>query len=258
MRAHGTSLDRIDEFARDLVARNCNLIFAADPYAITAALKATNTVPVIGIDLESDPVASGWAHSLARPGGNLTGLFLDIPELGGKLIEFAREAVPGLSHLAVLWDKTIGGIQFDATAAAARAAGISLRSLPIRGLAEIYEALERATVEQSGALVMLSSPLFFNQRSQIADFALRKRLPTITLFTIFPKIGGLLAYGPNLASMFGRAAYYIDRVLSGANPGELPIERPTRFELVINLKTARTLGLTVPQSVLARADEVIE
>jgi len=257
-RFHGAALDRIDAFANELVALKCNAIFAGAPYGIQAVLKATNTIPVVGVDLESDPVASGWAQSLARPGGNLTGLFLDLPELGGKQIELLREAVPRLSHLAVLWDATIGMVQFRATELAAGAAKLTLQSLPIRRVEDVKDGFEEATRKRVDGIVVLSSPLILNQRSQIADLALSIRLPTISIFTSFPKVGGLMAYGPNLASMFKQAASYISRILSGAKLSELPIERPSKFELLINLKTAKALGLAVPPSVLARADEVIE
>jgi putative tryptophan/tyrosine transport system substrate-binding protein len=257
-RFHGGALDRIDEFAGELVALKCSVILAGTPYAIRAVMKATSTVPIVGIDLESDPVASGWVKSLARPGGNITGFFLDIPELGGKQIELVKEAVPSVARLGVLWDTTIGTVQFHATETASRPSGITLESFPIRGVDDIKDAVERAARQQVHGLVVLTSPLIFNQRSQIADLALKARLPTISLFNSFPKVGGLMAYGPNLASMFNQAASYVDRILSGANPGELPIERPSKFELVINLKTAKALDLTVPPTLLARADEVIE
>jgi putative ABC transport system substrate-binding protein len=251
-------LDRIDEFTSELVALKCSVILATAPYAVQAVMKATSKIPIVGIDLESDPVANGWVKSLARPGGNLTGFFLDIPELGGKQIELLKEAVPTVARLAVLWDATIGTVQFGATETAARPSGVTLESFPIRNVEDIKDAIERAARERVHGLVVLTSPLIFNQRSQIADLALKTRLPTISLFNSFPKVGGLMAYGPSLALMFKRAASYVDRILSGANPGELPIERPSKFELVINLKTAGALGLTVPPSLLARADEVIE
>jgi putative ABC transport system substrate-binding protein len=251
-------LDRIDEFTSELVALKCSVILATAPYAVQAVMKATSKIPIVGIDLESDPVANGWVKSLARPGGNLTGFFLDIPELGGKQIELLKEAVPTVARLAVLWDATIGTVQFGATETAARPSGVTLESFPIRNVEDIKDAIERAARERVHGLVVLTSPLIFNQRSQIADLALRTRLPTISLFNSFPKVGGLMAYGPSLALMFKRAASYVDRILSGANPGELPIERPSKFELVINLKTAGALGLTVPPTLLARADEVIE
>jgi len=251
-------LDRIDEFTSELVALKCSVILATAPYAVQAVMKATSTIPIVGIDLESDPVANGWVKSLARPGGNLTGFFLDIPELGGKQIELLKEAVPTVARLAVLWDATIGTVQFGATETAARPSGVTLESFPIRNVEDIKDAIERAARERVHGLVVLTSPLIFNQRSQIADLALKTRLPTISLFNSFPKVGGLMAYGPSLALMFKRAASYVDRILSGANPGELPIERPSKFELVINLKTAGALGPTVPPTLLARADEVIE
>ena len=257
-RFYGGALDRIDEFARDVVALKCSVILATGPYAIRAVMNATSTIPIVGIDLESDPVANGWVKSLARPGGNFTGFFLDIPELGGKQIELLKEAVPTITRLAVLWDATIGTVQFRATETAARPSGVTLESFPIRSVEDIENGIERAAREQLHGLVMLTSPLIFNQRSQIADLALKSTLPAISVFTSFPKVGGLIAYGPNLASMFKRAATYIDRILSGANPGELPIERPSKFELVINLKTAKALGLDVPWFLQQRADEVIE
>jgi putative tryptophan/tyrosine transport system substrate-binding protein len=257
-RFHGAALDRIDAFANELVGLKCKVIFAGAPYGIQAVLKATNTIPIVGVDLESDPVASGWAQSVARPGGNLTGLFLDLPELGGKQIELLREAAPRLSHLAVLWDVTIGKVQFRATEQAASAAKLTLQSLPIRRVDDVKDAFEEATRKRVDGIVVLSSPLILNRRSQIADLALSVRLPTISIFTSFPKAGGLMAYGPNLASMFKQAASYMSRILSGAKPSELPIERPSKFELVINFKTAKALGLNLPSLLQQLADEVIE
>jgi putative ABC transport system substrate-binding protein len=257
-RYHHDSLERIDEFARELVALKCSVIFAGGPYAIRAALKATSTIPIVGIDLESDPVANGWIKSFARPGGNFTGLFLDIPELGGKQIELLKNVVPTAVRLAVLWDATIGTLQFHATETAAHLSGVTLESFPIRNAEEIKGAVGRAAQERVHGMIVLTSPLIFNQRSQIADLTLKAGLPTISLFNFYPKVGGLMAYGPNLASMFKQAASYVGRILSGANPGELPIERPTKFELVINLKTAKALGLEVPGQLQQLADELIE
>ena len=257
-RFHGTAIDRLDEAARELVALKCNVIFASNPYAIQAVTKMTKTIPIVGVDLESDPVASGLAKSVARPGGNFTGFFLDIPELGGKQIELLMEAVPGVSRLAVLWDATIGEVQFRATETAPRPAGIMLQSLPIRREQDINDAIQQAVRDRANGLVVLSSPLIYQHRSQIGSIALNARLPTISLFNTFPKEGGLMAYGPDFPAIYTQAAGYVARVLAGANPGELPIQRPTKFELVISLKTARGLGLTVPPSLLTRADEVIE
>jgi len=203
-------------------------------------------------------VANGWVKSLARPGGNLTGLFLDIPELGGKQIELLKNVVPTLTRLAVLWDAAIGSLQFHATETAARSSGATLESFPFRTAEEINDAVNRAAQKHIDGMIVLTSPLIFNQRSQIADLALKARLPTISGFNLYPKVGGLMAYGPNFPSIFKRAASYVDRILSGANPGELPIERPAKFELVINFKTAKALGLQVPWQLQQLADEVIE
>jgi putative ABC transport system substrate-binding protein len=257
-RIYATMLDRLGEFARELIDLRCSVIVAAGPYAIRAVTRATSTVPVVGIDLESDPVAIGWAKSLSRPRGNLTGLFLDIPELGGKQIELLREAVPTFSHLGVLWDAAIGSVQFRATEAAARGAQIELHSLPIQRAEDIDTVFGRAVSERVDGVVILSSPLINRERLHIADLTLKNRLPTISLFTDFPKSGALMAYGPNLPDMYRRAAVYVDRILKGIKVIDLPIERPSRFELVINLKTAKALGLDIPPSLLARADEVIE
>jgi putative ABC transport system substrate-binding protein len=254
----GNMLDRIAEFTNELVALNCDVIFAAGPHNIQALMRATSTIPVVGIDLESDPVANGWASSIGRPGGHLTGLFLDLPDLGGKQIELLKDAVPTVSRLAFLWDSTVGLIQFHATEAAARTAGVAPLSLPIQRPEDFKDAFDRAASERAHAMVVLSSPLMFSQRSQIADLALKTHLPTISLFTLFPRSGGLMAYGPNFPEMWKRAATYGDRILKGAKAGDLPIERPSKFELVINLKTAKALGLEVPPMLLARADEVIE
>ena len=257
-RFHGTALERLDEVVRELVALKCSVIFASNPYAIQVVTKATKTIPIVGVDLESDPVASGLVNSVARPGGNFTGFFLDIPELGGKQIELLMEAVPAVSRLAVLWDATIGEVQFRATETAPRPAGITLQSLPIRRQQDINEAIQQAVRDQANGLVVLSSPLIYQHRSQIGSIALDARLPTISLFNTFPKEGGLMAYGPDFPAIYTQAAGYVARVLAGAKPGELPIQRPTKFELVINVKTAKALGLTIPPSLLTRADEVIE
>jgi putative tryptophan/tyrosine transport system substrate-binding protein len=257
-RYHHGSLERIDQFARELVALKCNVIIAAAPYGIRAVLKETNTIPTVGVDLESDPVVNEWAKSLARSGGNFTGLFLDMPELGGKQIDLLKNVVPTLTRLAVLWDAAIATLQFRATETAARSSGVALESLPFRNAEEVKDAIERALHEHVDGMIILTSPLIFNQRSEIADLALKGRLPTISAFNFYPKVGGLMAYGPSLTSMFKRTASYVDRILSGANPGELPIERPSKFELVVNLKTAKTLDLQVPWQLQQLADEVIE
>jgi putative tryptophan/tyrosine transport system substrate-binding protein len=257
-RIMGTDLDRADEISRELVALRSKVIFAGTPYAIRAALKATSTIPIVGVDLESDPVTSGLVKSIARPGGNFTGFFLDIPDLGGKQIELLMEAVKSVSRLAIVWDESIGSVQYHATETAPRPAGVTLQSLPIKRAEDFGPALERATHEQAQGLILLSSPLIFIQRQHIADMTLRAGMPTISLFTSFPKFGGMMAYGPNFPTLYKQAASYVARILAGANPGELPVQRPNKFELVVNLKTAKALGLDIPAMLLGRADEVIE
>ena len=254
----GNMLEQIDQFATELVALHCDLILAAGPYAIQALTKATSTIPLVAIDLESDPVANRWVASIARPGGNLTGFFLDLPELGGKQIELLKEVLPSLSRVAFLWDSTVGLIQFSATEVVARTARVEPLSLPIQRREDFRAAFDLAAGQQAHAVVVLSSPLIFGQRSHIAELAVNTRLPTISLFTLFPRSGGLMGYGPNFPDMWKRAATYVDRILRGTNAGELPVERPSKFELVINLKTAKALGLEFPPTMLARANEVIE
>jgi len=257
-RFYAAQVDQLPTFVNELVALKCDVILATSAYAIRAATTATKTIPVVGIDLESDPVASGWARSLSRPGGNFTGLFLDLPELGGKLIQLLKEVEPGLSRVGAVWDSNVGNVQFRATEAAARVAIVTLQSLPIQRVDDFKDAFGRASRERLNGIIVLSSPLIFRQLSQIATLALTSPLPTISLFTLFSRSGGLMAYGPDFPEMFRRAVTYIDRILKGTKVSELPIERPSRFELVINLKTAKALGLTIPQSLLQRADQVIE
>jgi len=257
-RIYGSAIERLPQYANELVALKCDVILAAAPYAIAATVKATSTIPIVGIDLESDPVARGWATSLSRPGGKFTGIFLDLPELGGKQVELLKEAVPRLSRVGVLWDTTIGDVQFRATEAAAHAASVTIQSLAIERIGNLQDALDRGARERLQGIIVLSSPRIYQRSSEIAAAALKSHLPTISLFTTFPESGGLMAYGPNLAEMFRRAAIYVDRILKGSKPSDLPIERPSRFEFVINLKTAKVMGLTIPPSLLLRADQVIE
>lgn len=242
---------------RELLAPKPDVLVVGGASKIKASLAATSTVPIIAIDLESDPVASGFIKSLAHPGGNLTGVFLDLPELAGKQLQFLQETLARVRRVAVLWDPVVVRPQFEATEVAARAAGIGLLSLPIQGPEEFEAAIGRAGRERVNALSVLTSPLFFAYRARIADLALRHRLPSISIFSVFPEAGGLMAYGPNFPAMYQALDAYIDRIFKGAKPGDLPIQRPTTFELVINTRTAKALGLTIPKSIMVRADRVI-
>jgi len=257
-RLYGTRPDQVPELANELVARKCDVVFAAGPYAVKAMMRATNAIPIVAVDLESDPIASGWARSLGRPNRNLSGIFLDLPEISGKQIQLIKEALPELSSVGILWDSAVGEAQFRATEAAARAAAVRFVSLPVKHLGDFESALERAVRERVQAVVVLSSPIIFGERTEIARLALMNRLATISIFTIFAQSGGLMAYGPDLPDMYRHAALYVDRILKGATVESLPIERPSKFKLVINLQTAKVLGVAMPRLVLVRADEVIQ
>jgi putative ABC transport system substrate-binding protein len=244
--------------AADLVRLNVDVIFARGPGALAATKNATSVIPIVAVDFESDPVAMGFAKSLARPGGNITGVFLDLPELSGKQLELLKEVFPKIARVALLGDPVFNAPQFGATETAARAFAVQPESIEVRVFNDFESALETARTRRAEAGILLSSPLVFNELRQIGELAIAKRLPVISLFPEFPRAGGFMAYGPSLPESFRRCGTSIGKILQGAKPGDLPIERPERFELVINLKTAKALGLTVSPSLLARADEVIE
>jgi len=245
--------------AADLVKRKVDVILASGPAAIRAARDATGTIPIVALDLESDPVQGGFARSFAQPGGNITGCFLDQPGLTGKWLGLIGEAVPGIRRIAVLVDPTTGPWQLAAIKAAAEKRGLELHVLEIRSAGELEHALGAGVTRGSRAVVQLSSPLFDGLLTkQIADLSLKNRLPGISMFNRFTNVGGLMSYGPNMPEYRKRLAFFIDKILKGAKPAALPIEQPTKFELVINLKTAKALGLTIPPSLLQRADQVIE
>jgi|SRR5579872_2751344 len=244
--------------AADLVRLKVNAIFAETPTALAAVSKTTTSIPIVGVDLESDPVAKGYAKSLARPGGNVTGMFLDIPELSGKQVELLKAIVPRLSRIAIFGDPSLNALQFAATESAARALAVEAEIMEVRVRDDFEGALEMARRRHVDAGVLLSSPLAYLNSKKISELALAKRLPLISLFGQFPKTGGLLAYGPNVGEMFRRCGSYVGKILAGAKPGDLPIQRPEKFDLVINLMTAAALGLSVPPVLLTTADEVIE
>jgi putative ABC transport system substrate-binding protein len=254
---HGKS-ERCPALAAELVALKPAVILGTSPYGISALKAATSTIPIVGHDLESDPVAAGFVGSLARPGGNITGIFLDMPELAGKLLQFLKESLPRLARVGVLWDANIAKLQFQAVEQAAATARVRIHSLPIRNIEGIAPAVAGAARERVGALLVLSSPFTFIYRVELAELLLKHRLPSISLFTPFAEAGGLLAYGPDFIGMFRQSAGFVDRVLKGARPAEMPVERPVKFELIVNLKTAKALKLTIPPIVLGRADRTIE
>jgi putative ABC transport system substrate-binding protein len=250
--------DRLSDLAAELVRLKPDVIFAAAPAAVEATRKATKTIPIVALDLETDPIASGLIESLARPGGNITGVFLDMPEFTGKWLELLKEVVPGLSRVTVLWDPATGPVQLRAAEVAAKSLRVQLQLREARGPDDLEGAFRAFTGGRAQALLALSSPVFNNNKGYIADLAMKHRLPAIMLFPLFAEAGGLMAYGPNLRDLFAQVGRLVGKILKGTNPGELPVERPVRFELQPNLKTAKALGLAIPQSVLIRADQVIQ
>ncbi|WP_128924359.1 ABC transporter substrate-binding protein [Bradyrhizobium guangxiense] len=250
--------DQVAPLVKEVIGKNVNVIIAAAPLVVHAARSATRTIPIVAIDLESDPVASGMVATLARPGGNITGVFLDFPDFTAKWLEMLVECNPKLLRAAVLWDPATGPVQIEAVEKAGGMLNVQLDITEVRRPSDFDAAFSRASQHGSGAMVMLSSPLIADNLPMLAELALRHRFPAITLFSDFARAGGLLAYGPNLLSLLRLSGVVAGKVLRGANPAELPIERPTKFETVINMRTALALGLSIPTSLLLRVDEVIE
>ncbi len=253
--------ERLPALAAELVALKVDVILAAaTPHAL-AAKQATRTIPIV-FAATGDAVADGLVASLARPGGNITGLSFFTPELVGKRLELLKQTVPGVSRVAVLWNP--GGLGestekdvLKRAEVAARAIGVQLHFVEARGPADFDRVFSDMTRARAGALTVLTSAMLFEERKRLVDLVAKNRLPAVYPWREFVDAGGLMAYGPDLADLFRRAATYVDKILKGAKPGDLPVEQPTKFELVINLKTAKALGLTIPPSLLQRADQVI-
>jgi ABC-type uncharacterized transport system substrate-binding protein len=250
--------DQLPGLAVELVRANPDVIFARGAGALSAAKNATSTIPIVAVDLESDPVARGFVRNLARPGGNVTGVFLDVPELSGKQLQLLRDIIPTVSRVAVLGDSVLNAPQFRATDLAAKTLAIQVQRLDVRAPADLDRALETAKRGGAGAVILLSSPLVFVHRTEIGSMAAARHLPAVSMFVEFAEAGGLMVYGPSLREAFRRCGAYVAKILQGARPADLPVERPEKFDLVVNLKTAKALGLTIPQSLLQRADQVIE
>ena len=260
--AEGKS-ERLPALAAELVALKVDVIVAvAGTLVALAARQATRTLPIVFIGA-GDPVTSGLVASLARPGGNATGLSALSPELTSKWLELLTQAVPGVGHIAFLWQPGAVGEQtgkdiLKEANVAARALKVRLQFVEARRPADIDRAFSDITRAHAGALTVLSTSMFARERKRLVDLATKNRLPTLFTFREYVDAGGLMSYGPDLADLFRRAATYVDKILKGAKPADLPVEQPTKFELIINLKTAKSLGLTIPPSLLQRADEVIQ
>ena len=253
--------ERFPDLAAELVRLKVDVIIpGGGPAALKAAVTATKTIPIIMVTSSGDPVKEGLINSFARPGGNITGLY-QTSELGGKRLELLKETIPRLSRVAILWDANVGPyVLRKELADAARSLKLQLLPFEVRGPNDFNAALEAFKKERAGGLHVHPTPLFSagNQGKRIAELATKDRLPTISQWREFAEAGGLMTYGPNLLDMHRRAATYVDKILKGAKPADLPVEQPMKFELVINLKTAKQIGLTIPQSVLYRADRVIK
>lgn len=244
--------------AAELVRLKVDVIVATGRVSILASKAATSTIPIVGADLETDPVASGLVASLARPGGNITGLFLDQADMAGKWLQLMREVLPAAHRFAVLWDVNTGPYQRNAIVAAAKAMSVDVRILEFRALAELESVLTLGLKDRPQALVQLGSPLFSQFGGRIAEFLAPHRLPGISPHREYPAHGGLMSYGPNRSVFFERLGHYVAKILKGTPFAELPVEQPTHFEFVINVTAVKALGIKLPNSVLARADEVIE
>jgi putative tryptophan/tyrosine transport system substrate-binding protein len=252
------SYERLLPLVGELVRLPVDVLVVGGTTAVRTAQQATQTIPIV-MAFSGDPVGTGLVASLARPGGNVTGLSLMALELSGKRLALLQEAVPGVTRVAVLRhpDNPATGLTLRETEVAARGLGMQMHSLEVRTLPEVARAFHTMTREGAEALIVLPSGFFTVHRTAIVEVAAKSRLPAIYQEREYVEVGGLMAYGPNFADLYRRAASYVDKILKGAKPADLPVEQPTTFELVINLKTAEALGLTIPPSLLLQATEVI-
>ena len=246
------------QLARELTQLRVALLVAAARPSVEAAMAATKEIPIIANDLESDPVASGYVESLAHPGGNLTGLFLDAPTLCSKWLQQIIEIVPNVKKIAVLWDTTTGTYQLDAMKTAAKAQSIDILVMEFRDSAGLERELDLGLKQGPQVVIQLGSPLIRQAGPRVGEILSSRHIPGISQFRSFPDGGGLMSYGPDLTYLYRRLGPYVFKILHGARAADLPIERPTKFELVVNVKAAKALGVTVPLSLLSSADEVIE
>jgi putative ABC transport system substrate-binding protein len=255
-------IERFPNLAAELVRLEVDLIFAANTRAALAARQATSTIPIVSAVM-GDPVEDGLVASLAQPGGNVTGLTFLAPELTAKRMQLLKDALPNVSRVAALWhpgaygERTMDDM-LKATESAARTLGVQLQLIEVRAAGELERAFSTMMKERAEALFLFPTPMLFLARRRIIELAATNRLPSVSQAREFVELGGLIAYGANINDLFRRSTVYVDKILKGAKPADLPVEQPTRFELVINLKTAKTLGIDLPLGLMIRADEMIE
>jgi ABC-type uncharacterized transport system substrate-binding protein len=252
--------ERLPELARELVSLKVDAILTSTDGAIAVVKQQTQTIPIV-MATSTDPVGTGFVASLARPGGNITGLSVISPELGGKRLELLREVVPRLSRVAFIWNPDIPGatLEYKEVEGASHSLRLQLQFVEVRRSDDLQDAFSALTKGRAEALILAwPNPVLFSNRDQITSFAQRNRLPAIYAQKELVDAGGLMSYGAILLDLYRRAATYVDKILKGAKPADLPVEQPTKFEFVINLKTAKQIGLKIPQKVLARADRVIK
>jgi len=252
-------LERMPAIARELVKMKVDIIVASSSPSVLAARDATRTIPIV-MPLSSDPVGDGIVASLSRPGGNITGLSLMAPELGAKRLQLLKEVLKKSQNVAVIWNPAYTGMRarFREAESAAPAVGMKIRSLEVSDPRQMEAAFDAVSRSRPDGLLLLADPLTNSMRARIVEFARENQLPAIYETREFVEAGGLMSYGPNISALVRRSAYYVDRILKGAKPGDLPIEQPTNIELLVNLRTARALGLTIPNSILQTADQVIQ
>ena len=252
-------LGELPQLAADLVQKKVDVIVTLAPPATVAAKNATQTIPIVFTAI-GDPVASGLVSNLARPGGNLTGTTRMLSEMSVKHVEFLKQAVPGLGRLAILWNpaNSSHAPALRAAELAAHSLAVQTRPLEVRSAADLQPVFDTIARDRADGVLFLADPIFFIHLRRIADLVSAARLPAVSNFTEFARLGGLLGYSPSLPAEFRRAATHVDRILRGAKPGELPIQQPDQFELVINMRTAKALGLAIPPTLLQRADQVID
>jgi putative ABC transport system substrate-binding protein len=252
-------VERLHQLAAELVRLNVDVIVATGTLGPLAAKRATTKIPIV-MTAAGDPLGTGLVASLARPGGNVTGMSLMAPDLGGKRLEILKEIVPALSRVAVLWNAAnpYPALVYRQTESAAGQLGIEVHSFEVRAAGDLEGALKAAMERGPGALITVEDPLMLTYRNRISEFAAMNRLPSLFGLREYVEAGGLIAYGADLADLNRRAAVYVDKILKGVKPSDLPVQQPTKFQLVINLKTARALNVEIPPTLLARADQVIE